>query len=153
MNTGISIEVSNRQSILVIEPDRLAEAVHAVLVGESVDTACVSLAIVDDPTIHALNRRYLRHDYPTDVLSFVLEDNPLDGEIIVSAETAIRCAAEYDWNATDELTLYLIHGALHLVGYDDQDEDARREMRQLEQHYLDQQGIAFGGGKKGVKSP
>jgi probable rRNA maturation factor len=76
----------------------------------------------------------LNHDYPTDVLSFLLErnDNRLEGEIIVSADTALSAAPRYGWSAGDELLLYVIHGALHLVGYDDQTPEAQAEMRRHE---------------------
>ena len=79
------------------------------------------MAVVDDPTIRRLHREYLGEDSPTDVMSFVLEraDDYLEGEVVVSAETACAAAPEYGWPAADELLLYVIHGTLHLVGYDD----------------------------------
>ena len=85
------------------------------------DSARLSLAVVDDPTIHELNRRHLNHDWPTDVLSFVLEerDGHLEGEVILSADTAAAAATEVGWPAAAEQLLYVIHGMLHLVGYRD----------------------------------
>jgi probable rRNA maturation factor len=105
--------------------------------------AQLSIAIVDDATIHELNRRYLEHDYPTDVLSFTLErDNEhLEGEVIASAETAARSAADYGWSADDELLLYVVHGTLHLVGHDDGTPDERAVMRRLERRYLASFGL------------
>ncbi len=92
------------------------------------------MAAVDDRTIHQLNRRYLDHDYPTDVLSFVLEEGPgtVEGEIIVSGDTAAASAPGYGWPAQDELLLYVIHGMLHLVGYDDKSPADAARMRQAE---------------------
>jgi probable rRNA maturation factor len=117
---------------------RLEQAVAAILSEALVDRATLSIAIVDDPTIHSLNRQYLDHDYPTDVLSFLLERDKgsLEGEVIVSLDTAARRAAEFGWSAADELLLYVIHGTLHLVGYDDQAEAARSEMRAAERRTL-----------------
>ena len=88
------------------------------------------MAIVDDPTIHELNRRYLDHDYATDVLSFAFEQSPvlIDGEIVVSGYMAAATAARCGWPAEDELLLYLIHGTLHLVGFDDQAPDHAVQM-------------------------
>ena len=62
--------------------------------------------------IHELNRRYLNHDWPTDVLSFTLDDDDdgLAGEIIVSADTATVAAERYGWKMADEILLYVIHG-------------------------------------------
>ena len=134
----IDIELSNRQSALEIDADRLKSAARAIVQDERIARAQVSLAVVDDATIHALNRRYLKHDYPTDVLSFVFDrqGDRLDGEVVVSAQTAAAAAGQYDWPPADELLLYVIHGMLHLVGYDDQTPEARSEMRRRERHYL-----------------
>jgi len=122
---------------------RLEQAATAILSEALVDRATLSIAIVDDPTIHGLNRQYLDHDYPTDVLSFLLERDKgsLEGEVIVSLDMAARRAAEFGWSAADELLLYVIHGTLHLVGYDDQVEAARGEMRAAERRILAQFGI------------
>lgn len=110
----------------------------AVLNSEAVRQAEISLAIVDDAEIHALNRRFLQHDYPTDVLSFVLErtNESLDGEVIVSTETAITRCGEFGWTAAEELTLYAIHGTLHLLGYDDKSPEDRQQMRKRERFHL-----------------
>jgi probable rRNA maturation factor len=65
----------------------------------------------------------------------------LEGQIVVSAETAHRVAFQYGWSSDEELLLYVIHGALHLVGYDDTTEEARRRMRSCERFYLERFGI------------
>jgi probable rRNA maturation factor len=117
--------------------------VRHVLEAEGWQDAEVSLAVVDDPTIHELNRRYLGHDYPTDVLSFLLSDDGarrLEGEVVVSADTAARSAEQFGWTAGDELLLYVIHGTLHLAGYDDQSPDDLARMRDRERTHL----AAFG---------
>jgi probable rRNA maturation factor len=137
------IEINNQQDRLAIDGDRLTRAVEMILTDEGVEAAAINVAIVDDPTIHDLNRRFLDHDEPTDVLSFVLDDDAgrLEGDVIASAETAIRTAAQLQWPAADELLLYAIHGTLHLVGYDDLDLESCREMRERERHFLAQFGL------------
>jgi len=139
----IQVELSNRQSNLDVDSKRLVEAARSVLVAENVQQATISLAVVDDETIHGLNRRFLSHDYPTDVLSFLSNDevDHLEGEIIVSADTAVRSAVEYQWPAMHELMLYVIHGTLHLTGYNDRTLEERRKMRELESLHLTQLGI------------
>ena len=104
---------------------------RAVLSAAGLKEAEVSLAIVDDRTIQQLNRQYLDHDEPTDVLSFLLEREVgrLEGEIVVSRDTAASSAPAYGWTPADELLLYVIHGALHLVGFDDTTPDAAAENR------------------------
>lgn len=138
----IKVEIANEQSKHDFDADLLCQAVRNVLAGESADPADVSVAIVDDVTMHDLNRKYLQHDYPTDVLSFMLSSTgePLEGEIIVSADTAAREASRYGWDKEDELLLYLIHGTLHLTGHDDASDSDRAVMRAKERQYLAELG-------------
>jgi probable rRNA maturation factor len=146
----IRVEVCNQQAELEVSRRRLAAAVRRVLVEAAVGAARISLAVVDDPTIHELNREFLGHDYATDVLSFLLERQPetLEGEIVVSAETAAAAAPRFGWSAPEELLLYVIHGALHLVGYDDHSAAERAEMRARERAHLEHWGIQVRRGKK-----
>jgi probable rRNA maturation factor len=139
----IEVAVSNQTQHPLVVESTLVTAARIVLEGERVMDAALSVAIVDDHTIHQLNRRYLQHDYATDVLSFVLDNGPngLDGEVIVSADTAARTAERIGVDFPDELLLYLVHGLLHLVGYDDQTHSDRLVMRQRERHYLTRLGI------------
>jgi probable rRNA maturation factor len=137
------ILVANEQTALVIDESRIQAAVCTVLAGSDFSSANISIAVVDDPTIHELNIQYLKHDYPTDVLSFILDDSTdtLDGEVIVSADTAIREAAEAGWSAENELLLYVIHGSLHLIGHDDHDPGDQAEMYAEEANCLKQLGL------------
>ena len=95
----------------------MSTAIKHVLESNSIADAAISLAVVDDETIRRLHERYLGIDEPTDVLSFPLSSSgeALEGEIVASAETAARRAVEFGWRAEDELLLYVVHGALHLV--------------------------------------
>ncbi len=135
--------VANEHATLAIDEARLAAAARMILTESEYPAAIVSIAVVDDPTIHALNVQYLKHDYPTDVLSFVLEDSPqcLEGELVVSADTAVREAADALWSPLDELLLYVIHGTLHLVGYLDHEPADQAEMYAAEAHYLQKMGV------------
>ncbi len=134
----LSIEISNQQAEIQFDAQRIRRAAEAIVRDAGVTDLQLSVAIVDDATIHELNRRYLEHDYPTDVLSFLLErdDEHLEGEVIASAETAGHTAAQYGWTADDELLLYVVHGTLHLVGYDDGTPEHRAAMRRQERRYL-----------------
>ena len=81
----------------------------------------LSLALVTDPTIHALNRQYRGKDKPTDVLSFPLADEiqpSLLGDVVISVDTASRQAQRRRHSLHEELQILLIHGILHLLGYD-----------------------------------
>lgn len=134
----IAIEVAYEQTSLPVDEDRLSSAVRMILDDASIPEARISLAVVDDPTIQELNREFLGRDEPTDVLSFVLErsERLLEGEVVVSADTARRAASRFGWTAADELLLYVIHGALHLVGLDDRTPSERAAMRERERRCL-----------------
>ncbi len=134
----LDIAVAREHPSADVDAKRLRGAAKAILSDAGITAGEVSIAVVDDARMHELNRRYLRHDYPTDVLSFILarDGNHLDGQIIVSADYAAREAARYGWKADDELLLYAIHGTLHLVGHDDLDAEAKRAMREAERKYL-----------------
>ena len=126
------ISIASPQEIVPIDRGRMREVVRAVLDGEGVADAEISLAFVDNPTIHRLNKRYLQHDEPTDVLSFPLSEpnaKRLAGELVIGAEVALAQAAERGHDVQAELALYVIHGLLHLCGYDDHDEDDAAAMR------------------------
>ena len=127
---------------------RLKAAARAVFDEAKVPGAELSIAIVDDESMQQLNRQYLAHDYPTDVLSFLLEQNEesgrLEGQIIVSWEFASREAPRYGWTTDDELLLYVIHGCLHLVGYDDTTPEDQIAMRAAEARHLKTLGLQSG---------
>ena len=134
----IEVALSNQQQSHAFDADRLVSAAKSALLDGDQAQAVVSIAVVDDATIHDLNRRFLNHDYPTDVLSFVLESTAerLEGEVVVSIDTAARAAEEHDWGLEQELALYVIHGCLHLVGMDDGDAATANEMRTAENRHM-----------------
>ena len=138
------VTIACPQEIVEVDRGRMREAARAVLEGEGVHDAQISLAFVDNATIHQLNQRYLGHDEPTDVLSFPLsEENSkrLAGELVIGAEVAKEQAASRGHDLQAELALYVIHGLLHLCGHDDATPEAAAQMRQRERHYLRELGL------------
>ena len=137
------ISISNEQSRHAVDERQLIDAARAVLLDSAFSSAVISLAVVDDAAIHELNREYLDHDWPTDVLSFVLQesDNHIEGEVIISADTAAAVADEIGCTAAAEQLLYVIHGMLHLIGYRDKTAADAQEMRAAEARFLRQFGF------------
>jgi probable rRNA maturation factor len=137
------ISIASPQEIVPIDRRRMREVVQTVLDGEDVADAEISLAFVDNATIHTLNKRYLQHDEPTDVLSFPLSGGKcrLAGELVIGAEVAQAQAANRGHDVQVELALYVIHGLLHLCGYDDHRDAEVEEMRQRERFYLQALGL------------
>jgi probable rRNA maturation factor len=116
--------------------------VRQILSDHGVREGLVTIAVVSDKAIQRLHRLFLGQDQPTDVLSFPLEVSPsrLEGEIIVSSDTACSQATRCGNNPLGELLWYVIHGALHLVGFDDHRPSDRARMRRQERYYLQQFG-------------
>ena len=128
----------------------LKTATKAVLEGEGVPEAKVTIALVDNAHIHRLNKQFLDHDEPTDVLTFPYSDpsaKQVEGEIVVGFEIAREYAADRGHAPAQELILYVVHGCLHLCGYDDKTDAAETEMREQEHHYLQLLGLPNISGK------
>lgn len=138
------ISIATPQEIVEVDRGKMREIGRAVLQGENKADYEISLAFVDNPTIHRLNKQYLQHDEPTDVLTFPLSDpsaKTLAGEIVIGAEVALEQAKERGHDVHAELALYVIHGLLHLCGYDDGSEKETRRMRERERYYLRELGL------------
>ena len=84
----------------------------------------LSLTLCDDPFIQNLNKRWRNVDHPTDVLSFPLEDATMLGDLVISIDTARQQAAERGHATRDEIRILLVHGLLHLLGYDHEVDNA-----------------------------
>lgn len=188
------IAVNNQQRQVRFSAGEVRRVVQAALQTCGVRRAEISVALVNDAVIHEINRKFLGHDYPTDVISFGLDDPELSdgpdavappdapprtvpqpnrprppqrrrgearakavappappvpvlsGEVVASAEMAVRRAAEFAWTPERELALYLIHGTLHLCGHEDQTPAQRRRMRAAEDEVLQSLGWRRPGG-------
>jgi probable rRNA maturation factor len=144
MGPEIEVEISDTQGHLTVDPAAIDKLVRLVLLAEDRPRASISIALVDNAAIHAVNRAYLRHDWPTDVISFPLSDPAdavLTGELVISTETACATARQMGADAADELALYVVHGLLHLCGFDDHAEVDVRQMRAREQELLARAGL------------
>lgn len=138
------ISIATPQEVVPVDRGRMREIARTVLDGEGIINYEISLAFVDNATIHVLNKRYLDHDEPTDVLSFPLSDpkaKTLAGELVIGVEVAKERAEELGHAVDTEMSLYVIHGLLHLCGHDDKSDAAERAMRQRERHYLGVLGL------------
>jgi rRNA maturation RNase YbeY len=112
----------------------------AVAKAENVEISNLSVVLADHDTVKGLNREHLGRTYATDVIAFDLRANPgdpsVDGEIYVDLDTAAERAPEFNVRFTDEVHRYAVHGLLHLVGYRDDSDGGRSEMKTLEDQYL-----------------
>jgi len=113
--------------------NKLAEAI--VLMG-----GVLNVVFVNDKYIRALNKAYRGKDAPTDVLSFNYDADELIGEVYVSVETADRQARDHKHSLGDELIRLIVHGILHVHGYDHEDDEDYKKMLKIERVVLGKVG-------------
>jgi rRNA maturation RNase YbeY len=99
--------------------------------------ARISVVFVDSRRCRVLNKRFLHHNYVTDVISFTLETQPVrEGEIYINLDRAKQQAREYGVSFSNEVARLVIHGALHLIGHDDATATQRKVMKALEDEHV-----------------
>ncbi len=139
------IDVIDRQRSLRISRPWLAGVARKALARQKIDSAEICVLLVDDRRIAQLHEQWLHVPGPTDVITFDLaDDGPgggLRGDIAVSVETARRVASEVGWQARHEVAYYVVHGLLHLAGYDDHAPADRRAMRARERVLMAAAGL------------
>jgi probable rRNA maturation factor len=147
------IEITDLQDHVRLDKKIILQILRRVMKEEGRTAKSLSIVLTDNRHIRDLNREYLGHDNPTDVISFPLEDleepaglplsaaGGINGEIIASAELAHHQAMATRGDPQAELLLYLVHGLLHLIGYDDlKPQDAKR-MHEREDELLEKFGF------------
>lgn len=152
---SLRLDILNEQDAVAL-PDGIQETLQKLLVlsgeAEGVDTGEVALTFVNDEEIRTMNKQYRNLDKATDVLSFSmwegddlaempeLEDDPI-GDIVISAETAKRQSEDYGHSMEREIGFLFVHGFLHLIGYDHQDEASEKEMIDKQERILQKAGL------------
>jgi rRNA maturation RNase YbeY len=137
---------TNYQSFWVLLPEgsRPRNEVMAALVAEGIGQAEIGILLVDDKRIAKVHAEWLGDPTPTDVITFDLSaagpgggaGSPLCGDIVVSTETARRMSREFGWMPRQEVAYYVIHGLLHLSGFDDISEPDAKKMAATQQEIL-----------------
>ena len=135
----MSIQIENRQSAVKIDPRRIRAVLTKLLKRLGRTGSELSIVFVDDAAIREINRSYLGRDRATNVISFPMQEgehggvNPrLLGDIVISAQTAEAAAKIGGMTTDDEIDFLLIHGLLHLVGYNHEGTTDAEEKRMRE---------------------
>ena len=128
-------------SQLDIPRERIVETVHRMLQDEDRGHAAITIVFVDDAYIRRLNHEYRHLNRATDVLSFSMDEGKepetdVLGDVYVSMDRAREQAVRYHVPLDDELQRLVVHGCLHLLGYDHHRAADRRVMRRKEAGYL-----------------
>lgn len=128
----MQILVNNLQSQVQFNLSYFRRLAKFVLVHQGVEEGEVSLVFVPPRKMRELNRAYRGENRVTDVLAFILEEKPLLGEVVIAPEVAKNQAQDYGNTCHEEMEVLLIHGLLHLLGYDHQSLENEKKMRREE---------------------
>ena len=160
-----AVFVADEQDAHPVETDRWMALANAVLTAEKVAPDVeVNVIYVDEPSIAELNGKFMGKDGPTDVLSFPIDDEPVEsgrspdnggngpgagtdeedeeqmvsllGDVVICPAVAARNAPDHAGTYEDELALLLVHGLLHILGMDHMEPDEAEEMEQRERELL-----------------
>jgi len=145
-NKGITVKITRNFRDIDVTVPLLRQLVRSVCKRFEVGRATVGVAIVDDAEIRKLNKEFLKHDWPTDCLSFDLseaESTVKCFEIVVNGQRAIKEAKLRGHLPQAELALYLTHALLHNLGFDDTTDDQAEKMHRTEDEILSRQGFGF----------
>ena len=145
-----AVTITNRVEGMRVPRKALERAAAAAVRAAGRRGVVLSVAVVGDAEMERLNERFLGRRLVTDVLSFELEPTSPDpaepaGEVVVNGELARREARSRGRPTRDELALYVVHGVLHLFGFDDLTRDGARAMKMKESEILS--GLGLGSGR------
>ncbi len=96
----------------------------------------LSFVFVNDKTIRSINKKFLSHDYVTDVITFPLELKTITAEIYINTQQAMRQSKKNNVTVKNEITRLVVHGTLHAIGYDDTTIVTKRKMNLIQERYV-----------------
>ena len=132
----IQFEVEIKYSLK--EKRRIKEWLNLVAFEEGSKIQNLNFLIVGDKKMIHFNKTYLNHDYSTDIITFDNSENKkISGDIVISIERVKENSKKYKVKLEDELRRVMVHGLLHLLGYDDKNEKEKKRIRKKENYYLE----------------
>jgi len=121
----MKISIQNRQKRILLDLKKVRRATQTILTELGLLDAELSVLLVDDTRIRDLNRRYLNRDKPTNVLAFPMREGEFStlhpnllGDLVISVETAKRQSSRFGLSKMEMVILLMVHGILHLIGYE-----------------------------------
>jgi probable rRNA maturation factor len=136
----MKIEIINQQKVKRVNKKKLESHVKKIFALLDIRSAKIVILLCDNKFIKELNKKFFKKNSVTDVISFPLEDDLEPGylgDVIVSVEEAVKLSKKYGNKWEKELVLYIIHGILHLTGFDDQTKKQRERMEKKQQEILE----------------
>ena len=119
------------------DEEAVASWIIAVIEEEGFDLQRIDFIFCSDEYLLQINKEYLQHDDYTDIITFPLEEDPILGEIYISIDRVRENASTFEIPFEKELLRVIIHGVLHLCGYDDHEDADIEEIRSKEEYYIE----------------
>ena len=132
----ITVEIHNEFDIQ-LNKSSIQSLLENILLDNKQNTGSINIIMTDDDSLRLMKKEYFNQDLYTDVIAFNIDDNPFEGEIYISHDRIKDNAKKFNQSLEDELKRILIHGSLHLCGYDDKTPKEKLEMTSLEENYLE----------------
>ena len=110
--------------------------IKSVFTEENCSFVTLNFIFCSDMYLHELNMKYLHHDTLTDVITFAYNKSPVEGDIFISIDRVAENAKQYRVGTLTELCRVMVHGVLHLIGYNDKTKEEQELMRSMENKYL-----------------
>ena len=124
--------------IEVKEKERIRKWIENTIKKEGKKGETINVILTSNSNMLSLNKKYLKRNYITDIIAFNYNrENIISGDLFLNPDTIKRNAKKYKTKLTEEIKRVIIHGVLHLIGYDDKKEEEKKVIREKENFYLD----------------
>ena len=125
-------------SDLNLDTNKISTWINKVISNNNSALQEIAFIFCSDVYLLKINKEFLNHNYFTDIITFdYCEDNKISGDVFISVDTVLSNSKDFNVSFEDELNRVIIHGILHLLGYDDKTEEQNEKMHQLEDAALD----------------
>ena len=131
----ISVDLHNKSKI-DLDQESIRGLLELVLSDNKHQTAEINIIITDDDSLRLMKKEYFDQDVYTDIIAFNIDEDPFEGELYISHDRVSDNAKKFDQTFEGELKRILIHGTLHLCGFDDQTKEDKLKMTSMEENYL-----------------
>ena len=131
----ISVDLHNKSSI-EFNQESIRGLLEMVLSENKHQSADINIIITDDDSLRQMKKEYFNQDVYTDVIAFNIDEDPFEGELYISYDRVKDNAEKFNDSFEGEFKRILIHGTLHLCGFDDQTKEDKSRMTSMEEDYL-----------------
>ena len=131
----ISVDLHNKSNI-ELNQESIRGLLELVLSDNRHQSADINIIITDDDSLRLMKKEYFNQDVYTDIITFNIDEDPFEGELYISHDRVSDNAKKFNQTFEGELKRILIHGTLHLCGFDDQTKEDKSKMTSMEEDYL-----------------